>query len=49
MKDLEFVIDFTDITLNETDGVFEQTQEIMRKEIHGGDKLVLRSFVTIRG
>lgn len=49
MKDLEFIIDCTDITLNETDGVFKEVQKIMRKEPPGGDKWVIRSFVTITG
>lgn len=42
-------LDFTDITLNETDGVFKEAQKIMVKEPPGGDKWVLRSDVTITG
>lgn len=49
MEHLEFIIDFTDITLNETDGVFKDVQEIMQKEPPGGEKWVLRSYVTITG
>lgn len=49
MENLEFVIDFTDITLNETDGVFKQVCDIMQKEPPGGGKWVLRSYVTITG
>lgn len=49
MENLEFIIDFTDITLNETDGVFKQIQEIMKKEPPGGDRWFLRSSVTITG
>ena len=43
----EFTINFTDITLNETDGVFEDVKKIMIEETHNSDKWVLRSFVTI--
>jgi len=43
----EFTINFTDITLNETDGVFEETKNIMLKEVPYNDKWVLRSLVTI--
>ena len=43
----EFIINFTDITLNETDGVFKETKEIMSKEIPFVKKWVLRSGVTI--
>ena len=45
--DNEFIINFTDITLNETDGVFEETKKIMLKEPPFSDKWVLRSIVTI--
>ncbi len=45
--DNEFIIDFTDITLNETDGVFEDVKNIMMNEIPRSEKWVLRSFVTI--
>ena len=43
----EFIINFTDITLNEADGVFEDTKEIMDNEVPRVEKWVLRSFVTI--
>ena len=49
MDYLEFIIDFTDITLNETDGIFGEVQKIMRKEPPGGDKWVIRSDVSIVG
>jgi len=49
MENSEFVIDFTDITLSETDGVFKQVQEIMNKEVPNKEKWVIRSFVTIAG
>ena len=49
MDHLEFMIDFTDITLNEADGVFKDVQNIMKKEPPGGDKWILRSDVTITG
>lgn len=43
----ECTINFTDITLNETDGVFEETKKVMLKEPPFSDKWVLRSIVTI--
>ena len=43
----EFTINFTDITLNETDGVFEETKKIMLEEVPRSDKWVLRSQITI--
>jgi len=43
----EPIINFTDITLNESDGVFEDTKEIMSNEIPRNDKWVLRSLITI--
>lgn len=49
MDHLEFIIDFTDITLNEADGVFDEVQKIMRQESPGGDNWVIRSDVTITG
>lgn len=49
MEHLEYIIDFTDFTLNETDGDFEEVKEIMEKEPPGGDKWFLRSNVTITG
>ncbi len=45
--DSEFIINFTDITLNETDGVFKDTEKIMLEEIPFNKKWVIRSFVTI--
>jgi hypothetical protein len=45
--DNEFIINFTDITLNETDGIFEDTKKIMLNETPRSDKWVLRSFITI--
>jgi len=43
----EITINFTDITLNEADGVFEETKKIMLEEPLCNDKWVLRSLVTI--
>lgn len=43
----EFIINFTDITLNETDGDFEKTKKIMLSEPPYSDEWVLRSFITI--
>ena len=47
MEEREFIINFTDITLNETDGAFSATKDIMLKEPPCNDKWVIRSFVTI--
>ena len=49
MIDNEFIISFTDITLNETDGNFEGVNKIMLKEPPHSNKWVLRSLVTITG
>jgi len=43
----EFTINFTDITLNEADGVFSEVEEIMSQDIVEGKHWVLRSSVTI--
>jgi len=45
--EIEIQLDFTDITLNETDGIFEDIKEIMIKEPPHNDKWVLRSNLTI--
>ena len=47
MDSNEFIINFTDVTLNETDGVFKEIEKIMSQEFPHSDKWVLRSFVTI--
>jgi len=47
MEGVEFTINFTDITLNETDGVFRETEEIMSKEFPRNKKWVIRSFASI--
>lgn len=47
MKPIEYYVDFTDITLNETDGVFKDVKKIMLKEPPYNDKWILRSFVTV--
>jgi hypothetical protein len=45
MAGTEFIIGFTDVTLNEVDGVFKSVKKIMEKEsVH---KWVIRSFVSI--
>jgi hypothetical protein len=41
------IIDFTDITLNESDGFFEEVQKIMRDDSFGNHSWVIRSDVTI--
>jgi hypothetical protein len=46
MEKKEFLINFTDITLNETDGVFKEVEKIMKKESID-KKWVVRSVVTI--
>ena len=45
--DIEYTLDFTDITLNEVDGVFKEVEKIMLEEPPFNDKWVLRSLVTI--
>ena len=47
MENIEFNIDFTDITLNETDGVFKEVDKLMKQDSPGSKKWVLRSFVNI--
>ncbi len=47
MGDTEYIIDFSDLTLAETDGVFKKVKNIMLREPPGTDKWVIRSFVTI--
>ena len=47
MDKIEYVIDFTDITLSETDGAFKEVEEIMVAEPPFNDKWVIRSFITI--
>ncbi len=47
MEEIEIRIDFTDITLSETDGKYEDVKKIMAKENPNYDKWVLRSDVTI--
>lgn len=47
MADMECQLDFTDITINEADGVFEDVKEIMLKEPPFNDSWVLRSRVSI--
>ena len=47
MDEREFDISFTDITLNETDGIFKDIKQLMSKELSNDDRWVLRSLVTI--
>lgn len=47
MENLDFEINFTDITLNEADGDMAKVKEIMSKEIPRMDKWTLRSQLTI--
>jgi hypothetical protein len=47
MENLEFMIDFSDLTLNEADGDYEKTKAIMEKEIPSSKEWVLRSTVTV--
>ena len=47
MNEIEIQIDFSDVTLSETDGVFSAVDEIMRKEPPFNEKWVLRSNITI--
>lgn len=47
MAEIEVRIDFTDITLSETDGNYDEVKIIMHEENPNYDKWVLRSDVTI--
>jgi hypothetical protein len=47
LEEIEIIIDFSDLTLAETDGDYEEVKEVMIKEIPNYDKWVLRSDVTI--
>jgi hypothetical protein len=47
MSGIEFTINFTDITLNETDGDFKETTELMQKDSPRNKTWVLRSFISI--
>ena len=47
MDILDFKIDFTDLTINQSDGDFEKVNRIMNEEFHGESKWTLRSEVTI--
>ena len=47
MEGMEFTIEFTDLTLVEADGNFEEVNKIMLKEPPFNDKWVIRSFATI--
>lgn len=47
MEEIEVQLDFSDITLSETDGVFKDADSIMKKEPPFNEKWVLRSNVTI--
>jgi len=47
MEGIEFTIDFTDITLSETDGSFKEVDKLMKQDIPNSDKWALRSIVTI--
>lgn len=48
MDDMEFIIDFTDVTLNEADGVFSEVDDIMRSDIIYNKEWAIRSSVSIR-
>jgi hypothetical protein len=47
MEGLEFTIEFTDLTLVEADGNFEEVNKIMSSEPPYNDKWVIRSLSTI--
>ena len=44
---LEVVLDFTDITIIEKDGIFKDIKELMLSESPHSERWVLRTFVTI--
>jgi len=45
--ELEVELNFTDITICETDGYFEKANKIMKSEPPYSDKWILRSYVTL--
>ena len=47
MEKVEYSIDFTDVTLNETDGKFKDVASVMKKEFPYDDNWVLRSHITV--
>ena len=47
MEEIDITIDFSDITLSETDGKYDEVKKIMLKETPNYEKWVLRSDVTI--
>ena len=47
MPEIEVEIDFTDVTLAETDGEFEETNRLMLEELPNNNNWVIRSNVTI--
>ncbi len=47
MKEIEVQLDFSDITLSETDGIFEDVKKIMLEEPPYNDKWCIRSNLTI--
>ena len=49
MENSHYIINFTDITLNETQGFFDEVQKIMLKEFHGRNRWTIRSSVSIVG
>ncbi|MHA1470334.1 MAG: hypothetical protein ACTSSP_07205 [Candidatus Asgardarchaeia archaeon] len=49
MEPAEYNIDFTDVTFNETDGVFKDIDDLMKGEFPYDGEWVLRSYLTIGG
>ena len=49
MKEEEFDIDFSDITLIEARGCFKETQEIMLNEFSGNKKWMIISDAIVKG
>jgi hypothetical protein len=47
MTETEFEIEFDDLTLIETEGVFDQTRDLMNEDLFAKDSWMLESGVTI--
>ena len=47
MEDMDVILNFTDITMSETDGVFEEVKKIMISEFPHNNKWVIKTNLTI--
>jgi len=47
VEEIEIILNFTDITMSETDGVFEDVKKLMVLEFPHNDKWVIKTSLTI--